>query len=309
MKVVFMGTPDFSVPTLKKLIMVHDVAAVFTQPDKPKGRGQKVQFTPVKELALQFDIPVYQPLKLRGNKESIELLKAICPDAIVVVAFGQILPKEVLDIPKYGCINVHASILPELRGAAPINWSIIRGYKNTGITTMKMDEGLDTGDMLLKKEVEIKEDETAGELHDRLMEYGADLLIETLEGIEKNTIIPQKQDDSKSSYAPMLSKELGHIDWNQDSSCIYNLIRGVIPWPGAYSYYNEKMIKIWKAEKENSGDHGKPGEILEVSSKGIKVACKTDSIVIKEIQEVGGKKMDISSYLNGHDVKKGEFLK
>lgn len=308
MKIIFMGTPDFAVPTLKMLIEKHEVLAVFTQPDRPKGRGQKLQMSPVKETALKYDIPVYQPIKLKGDKESLQVIKDISPDAIVVVAFGQILPKDILDIPKYGCINVHASLLPELRGAAPINWAIIRGYKYTGITTMKMDVGLDTGDMLLKEIVEIGENETSGELHDRLMEVGAKLLIKTLEMIEKNMIIPQKQDDSKSSYAPMLNKELGHIDWNNDSNEVYNLIRGVIPWPGAYFFYDDKMIKIWKAI--NIKDiYDIPGKILDVNQEGIKIACKKGAIVIKELQEIGGKRMDALSYINGHEIVKGKIVK
>lgn len=229
MKVVYMGTPDFAVPTLERLIEKHEVAAVLTQPDKPKGRGQKMQYTPVKEVAVKFNIPVYQPLNLKTDEECISKLKDINPDVIIVVAYGQILSKEILDIPRYGCINVHASLLPELRGAAPINWSIIRGNNKTGITTMKMDVGLDTGDMLLKKEVEIKESETAGELHDKLMEIGAELLIETLQKIETGEISPEAQIHELSSYAPMLDKELGHIDWSLDAGSIHNLIRGVTP--------------------------------------------------------------------------------
>ncbi|QCX32217.1 methionyl-tRNA formyltransferase [Caloramator sp. E03] len=308
MKIIFMGTPDFAVPTLEMLNEKHEVLAVFTQPDRPKGRGQKLQMSPVKETALKYDIPVYQPAKLKGDKESLQIIKDISPDAIVVVAFGQILPKDILDIPKYGCINVHASLLPELRGAAPINWAIIRGYKYTGITTMKMDVGLDTGDMLLKETVEIGENETAGELHDRLMGIGAELLIKTLEMLENNMIVPEKQDDSKSSYAPMLNKELGHIDWNNDSYNVYNLIRGVIPWPGAYFFYDDKMIKIWEAIKiEDICDI--PGKILDVNQEGIKIACKKGAIIIKELQEIGGKRMDVLSYINGHEIEKGKIVK
>jgi methionyl-tRNA formyltransferase len=309
MKVVYMGTPDFAVPTLEKLIKRHEVVAVLTQPDKPKGRGQKMQYTPVKEVALKFNIPVYQPLNLKTDEECIKNLKDINPDVIVVVAYGQILSKEILDIPRYGCINVHASLLPELRGAAPINWSIIRGNNKTGITTMKMDVGLDTGDMLLKKEVEIKENETAGELHDRLMDIGADLLIDTLDEIESGEIKAEAQDHDLSSYAPMLNKELGHIDWSLDSSEVHNLIRGVTPWPCAYSFYNNTIIKIWISEKGIDKDYKKPGEIVDISKEGIRVACGKGSILIKELQEVGGKRMSVSSYLNGHTINKGEIFK
>lgn len=308
MKVVYMGTPDFAVPTLERLIEKHEVAAVLTQPDKPKGRGQKMQYTPVKEVAVKFNIPVYQPLNLKTDEECVEKIKDINPDVIVVVAYGQILSKEILDIPRYGCINVHASLLPELRGAAPINWSIIRGNNKTGITTMKMDVGLDTGDMLLKEEVEIKESETAGELHDKLMEIGAELLIETLEKIEAGQISPKAQIHELSSYAPMLNKELGHIDWSLDAGSIHNLIRGVTPWPCAYSFYNNTIIKIWNAEKGMDKDYNNPGEIVDVSKDGIRVACGKGSILIKELQEVGGKRMSVSSYLNGHTISRGEIL-
>lgn len=308
MKIIFMGTPEFAVPTLNRLIEKHDVAAVFTQPDRPKGRGQKMQFSPVKEVAVRNNIPVLQPIKLKKDTDAINAIKKINPDVIVVIAFGQILPKEVLEIPRLGCINVHASLLPELRGAAPINWAIIRGYEKTGITTMQMNEGLDTGDMLLTSEIKIGENETAEELHDRLMEIGANLLIQTLDEIEKGSIVPQEQEDEKSSYAPMLNKELGHIDWKNDSSTIYNLVRGVTPWPGAYAYYKGNMIKIWGLEKDNAGNYSNPGEIIEVSKDGIKVACGNGSILIRELQEIGSKRMDAATYLNGHNIEKGIIL-
>ncbi|KRQ86925.1 Methionyl-tRNA formyltransferase [Caloramator mitchellensis] len=309
MKIIFMGTPEFAVPTLEKLTEKHEVIAVFTQPDKPKGRGQKMQFTPVKEFAIKKNIKVYQPERLKNNSEVENLIKELNADAIVVVAYGQILPKSILEAPRLGSINVHASLLPKLRGAAPINWAIINGESKTGITTMLMDVGLDTGDMLLKKEVEILENQTAGELHDNLMLIGADLLIETLEGLEKGIIIPEKQDDKFSSYAPMLSKEMGHINWDRNFEEIHNLIRGLIPWPGAYSYYEDQMIKIWKSRKKNNAVCGKPGEIIEITKNGIEVACKEGSIEILELQEVGGKKMDVASYLNGHKLEKGKILK
>ena len=309
MKVIFMGTPEFAVPTLQKLIEHYEVVAVFTQPDKPKGRGQKMQYTPVKEKALNYQIPVFQPEGLKNNKDVENLIKGINPDAIVVVAFGQILPKSILELPKYGCINVHASLLPKLRGAAPINWAIINGEKITGVTTMLMDVGLDTGDILLKKEIEILEDETAGELHDKLMQLGADLLIETLKGLENGEIVPVKQDDNLSSYAPMLNKEMGHINWNRDFKSIHNLIRGLIPWPGAFTFYDEQMIKIWKSKKKRNNICGQPGEIIDVTKEGIEVACNVGSIEIIELQEVGGKRMDVASYLNGHRLEIGKILK
>jgi methionyl-tRNA formyltransferase len=308
MKIVFMGTPDFAVPTLNKLLEHHVVAAVFTQPDRPKGRGQKMQYSPVKEAALEANIPVYQPIKLKCDIDAIDILKDINPDAIVVVAFGQLLPRSVLDIPSLGCINVHASLLPELRGAAPINWAIINGYSKTGVTTMLMNEGLDTGAMLLKSEININDNDTYEEIHDKLMNIGADLLIETLKGIEKGNIDQKKQQDEKSSYAPMLRKELGHIKWDKDSIEIYNLIRGITPWPGAYAFYKGNMIKIWKAENKSQCIYSKPGEIINLSKEGIEVACSTGSILIKELQEFGSKRMDTIAYLNGHNIEKGIIL-
>ncbi|MCX7695565.1 MAG: methionyl-tRNA formyltransferase [Caloramator sp.] len=309
MKVVFMGTPDFAVPTLKKLIEEHDVIAVFTQPDKPKGRGQKVQYSPVKEVAIEHNIPVFQPSKIKKEVEYIDKLKELNPDVCVVVAYGQILPKEVLDIPKYGCINVHASLLPELRGAAPINWSIINGNKVTGITTMMMDVGLDTGDMLLKREVEILDTDTAGSLHDKLMVVGAELLIETLEKIEKGEIKPQKQDDSKATYAPMMDKELGHINWDKNAREVFNLIRGVTPWPSAYFYYDDLMIKVWRCELIEGGKNDVAGKIVDVSKDGVKVTCREGIIVLKEVQKQGSKRMDIATFLNGNNLEVGKLLK
>lgn len=303
-----MGTPDFAVPTLNNLIKEHEVAAVYTQPDKPKGRGQKMQFSPVKEEAIKYNIPVYQPVKLKNDLEAINRIKDINPDVIVVVAFGQLLPREVLNIPQYGCINVHASLLPELRGAAPINWSIIRGNNKTGVTTMLMNEGLDTGDMLLKSEINIDDNDTYEIIHDKLMNIGAELLIQTLGKIESGSLTPEKQQEEKSSYAPMLTKELGHINWNRESTEVYNLIRGIIPWPVAQTFYKDKMIKIWMAENISSGTHSKPGEIINLSRLGIEVACSSGSILIKELQEFGSKRMEAAAYLNGHDIEKGIVL-
>lgn len=309
LNIIFMGTPDFAVPALQELIKKYNIKAVFTQPDKPKGRGQKLQYTPVKEVAISNNIPVYQPLKLRGDEESLNTIKEINPDLIIVIAYGQILPVSILNIPRLGCVNLHASLLPELRGAAPINWSIINGNTKTGNTTMLMANGIDTGDMLLKSEVIIGENETAGELHDRLSQDGIKLLIDTIEGLKNNTIIPEKQKDELSSHAPMLRKELGHINWNNNSSKIHCLIRGVSPWPGAYTFYKDKMIKIYIAEKGNDLKvHESPGIILGVSKSGIEVACSEGSLIIKELQEVGGKRLDVASYLNGHEIKKGDKL-
>ena len=225
-----MGTNEFSVPSLRKLIGKYDVKAVFTQPDRPRGRGGKVSFSPVKKEAVEHNIPVYQPEKIKNDVEMIKLIKELNPDFIIVVAFGQILTKEILNMPKYACINLHASLLPKYRGAAPINWSIIDGERTTGNTTMLMDVGIDTGDMLLKQEVNINDDMTAGDLHDVLMENGADLLIETIEKYSKGQIVPEKQDDNLSSHASMLSKELAKINWNKKSREISCLVRGFNPW-------------------------------------------------------------------------------
>ena len=243
MNIVFMGTPDFAVPALKMLIENYGVKAVFTQPDRPKGRGKKLAFSDVKEVAVEHNIPVYQPVKLKEEPEMIEELKKMKPDFIIVVAFGQILTKEVLDIPKYGCINLHGSLLPMYRGAAPIQWAVINGEKVSGNTTMLMDVGLDTGDMLMKDEVEIPDDMTAGELYDILKERGAGLLKDTIEKMVKGEIVPEKQSD-ETFYAKMLDKNMALIDWNESAEKIHNLIRGLNPWPIAYTNYNDEKMKI-----------------------------------------------------------------
>ncbi|AKN29414.1 methionyl-tRNA formyltransferase [Clostridium carboxidivorans P7] len=308
MNIVFMGTPDFAVPSLKKLIEKFNVTAVFTQPDKPKGRGKKLGMSAVKEVAVQYDIPVYQPEKLRKDIEALESLKNINPDFIVVVAYGQILTKEVLDTPKYGCINLHASLLPKYRGAAPINWAIINGEKESGNTTMFMDIGLDTGDMLLKSHVDITEDMTAGELHDILMEDGSELLVRTLEGIEDKTIKREKQGDSTTAYAAMLNKDMAKIDWNLSNREIKNLIRGLNPWPIAYTQYEGKNMKIYEASILDENSNYNPGYVIDVCNEGIKVACKEGSILLTNIQFPGGKPMKVSEYIRGHKLNKGITL-
>lgn len=309
MRIVFMGTPDFAVPALEKLIDCHQVVGVFTRVDKPKGRGQKLQYTPVKEKALENGIPVFQPKSLRMNSEALNILKELKPDAIVVAAYGMMLPKEILEMPKFGCVNVHASLLPELRGAAPINWAIIRGHSKTGITTMLMSEGLDTGDILLKEETPIGENETAGELFDRLSIIGGGLIIRTLEELEKGRITPLPQEDSESSYAPMLSKELGHINWDMDSRQVHNLIRGVNPWPGAYCFYEGRMLKILKADYAEGPEKGEPGKVLKAQKGMLEIGCRNGKILVKQIQELGGKRMDIRAFLNGHTICEGYYLK
>lgn len=309
MNIVFMGTPEFAVPSLEKLIENYNVTAVFTQPDRPKGRGKKIGTSPVKDSALKNNIPVYQPEKIRNHVESIETIKELNPDFIIVVAFGQILPKEILDIPKYGCINLHASLLPKYRGAAPINWTVINGEKISGNTTMLMDVGLDTGDMLLKSEYPIKNDMTAGELHDILMEDGANLLLETIEKVKDKRIIPQKQDHSKNTYAPMLTKELGKINWNKSNIEINNLIRGLNPWPVAYCDYLNNSMKIYEAEVIDSNKKYDPGFIISVTKQGIEVATGEGSLLIKKIQFPGGKPLSVEEFIRGHELKANIILK
>ena len=272
MKIVFMGTPDFAVPSLEALIEKFGVEAVFTQPDRPRGRGKKMVFSPVKEVAVKHDIKVFQPEKLKDDREAVEYLKELKPDFIIVVAFGQILTKEVLDIPKYGCINLHASLLPMYRGAAPLNWVIINGEKKSGNTTMLMDVGLDTGDMLLKDEVEITDNMTSGELHDILMNRGGELLIKTIEGLADGSIKGEKQ-EGETCYAKMLSKETGKINWNNSAESIHNLIRGLNPRPIAHTTYKDENMKIYESEVLAESSNKEAGTIIEVSKKGMKVSC------------------------------------
>ena len=306
MKIVFMGTPDFAVPSLKELINKYGVEAVFTQPDRPKGRGKKLAFSPVKEEALKHDIKVYQPEKLKNEKEMIEMLKEMNPDFIIVVAFGQILTKEVLEIPKYGCINLHGSILPMYRGAAPINWAIMNGEKVSGNTTMLMDVGLDTGDMLLKDEVEITDNMTAGELYDILKERGGKLLVDTIEGLVNNTITPEKQSD-ETFYAKMLNKEMAKIDWSKSAKDINNMIRGLNPWPVAHTLYDGSTMKIFESEVINKNSKEENGKIISVSKKGIEVSTGDGILLIKKMQFPNSKPLIVEQYINGHEVNK-EFI-
>lgn len=308
MNIVFMGTPDFAVPSLSKLIEKYGVTAVLTQPDKPKGRGKKLAYSAVKEEAVKHEIPVYQPIKLRENAELIQKLKDLKPDFIIVVAFGQILPKEVLDIPKYGCINLHGSLLPMYRGAAPIQWAVIKGEKVSGNTTMLMDVGLDTGDMLLKDEVEITDNMTAGELFDILKVRGADLLLQSIDGIVNGRITPEKQGD-ETFYAKPLDKNIADIDWNKSSIEIHNLVRGLNPWPIAYTNYNDERMKIFETEVLKEDTSKEPGAIIDVSKNGVKVACKEGVLLIKKVQFPNGKPLTIEQYINGHEISKNIILK
>lgn len=308
MKIVFMGTPDFAVPSLETLINKFDVKAVFTQPDRPKGRGKKMAVSAVKECALKYELPIYQPVKLKNDEECIEAIKSIEPDFIVVVAFGQILTKEVLDIPKYGCINLHGSLLPKYRGAAPINFSIINGEKVSGNTTMLMDVGLDTGDMLLKDEVPISDDMTAGELHDALMERGGELLVKTLEGLYEGTLKPIAQNDDESTYASKLDKTIAKIDWTKSSMDIHNQIRGMNPWPVAYTTYKGQRMKIYKSSIVSDSSNKISGTILKVDKSGILVKAGRNSVLVEQIQFPNGKPMKVKDYMNGNTIEEGIIL-
>ena len=308
MKIVFMGTPEFAVPSLERLIDEFEVEAVFTQPDKPKGRGKKVAMSEIKEAALNHGLTVYQPVNLRKDEGLIKVLKDMEPDFIVVVAYGQILSKKVLDIPKYGCINLHASLLPKYRGAAPINWAVIRGEKMSGNTTMLMDVGLDTGDILLKSAVPITESMTAGELHDILKEDGADLLIETLRKFAESKIVRQRQENWDGFYASMLNKEMAAIDWTRSNNEIHNLVRGLNPWPIAYTHYKDSVMKIYSSVVLGSESASKAGTITDVSKEGIRVSCGQGEIVIKKVQFPGGKPLDVSEYIKGHKIDINEVL-
>ncbi len=302
-----MGTPDFAVPSLKALIEKHNVIGVVTQPDKPRGRGKKLMFSPVKEVALKAGIPVFQPENLK-NDESIDEIENLGADIIVVVAYGQILPKRVLDMTRFGCINVHGSLLPKYRGAAPIQRAIIDGETVTGITIMYMAEGLDTGDMIIKREIVIDKDETYGSLHDKMAPIGAEALLEALVLIENGEAKPEKQDDSLSSYAKKIDKSLGEIDWNHNSKEILNIIRGLNPILGAYTLLNGEVFKIWSAEEYSAND-GEAGTIIEIlNKKGFVVKTKDSAVLIKEVQSKGGKKMSCADYMRGHTIEKGMVL-
>lgn len=305
MRVIFMGTPDFAVYSLKALLTKHEVLAVVTQPDKPKGRGKKMVFTPVKEFALEAGLTVYQPERAR-EAEFVSLLESLRPDVIAVTAYGQILPESILNIPPMGCINVHGSLLPKYRGAAPMQWAVIDGERVTGITTMFMAKGMDTGDMLLKTEVEIASSDTFSQVHDKMAFAGADLLLETLDALAAGTArrTPQKNEDA--TYAPMLTKETGHIDWSKKGREIMNLMRGLDPSPGAFAIVEEEPLKLFRAEEshETFGE-GQPGEVVQVTKKTFTVRCGDGALTILELQARGGKRMTTDAYLRGHEIKTG----
>lgn len=307
MNVVFMGTPEFAVPTLEALVKEHNVSAVVTQPDKPKGRGKKMMFSAVKEKALEYGLTVYQPEKVKDS-DFVQVLKELAPDIMVVVAFGQILSEEILNIPKYGCINVHGSLLPEYRGAAPIQWSIIHGREYGGVTTMYMAKGLDSGDMILKAQEKIRDDDTYGSLYDRLSVIGADLLIKTLRLIESGEAPRTPQNEAEATAAPMITREMERINWNDRADNIVNLIKGLNPQPVAHTLLKGEKLKIWFAEKEGKGYTGTPGEIVDVRKKDFVVMTADGAVAVKEVQAQGGKKMTTDAYMRGHAIDKGTIL-
>ncbi len=310
MKIVFMGTPDFAGEVLISLLKSeHEVLGVFTQPDKPKGRGKKMMFPPVKEIALEAKIPVFQPTRIR-DEEVLKTLKEIGPDVIIVAAYGRILPKEILELPPYGCINIHASILPKYRGAAPIHWAIIKGEEETGISIMQMDEGMDTGDILMTEKIKIHEDSDTGELFQRLASLGGKMIIDTLEKLKDNKIVPKKQNETDASYSPILTKEDELLDWNMPAKDIYNKIRGMNPWPGVYTYFRGQRLKIQKSVLvEEEKDTGlETGEIISFSSQGILVSANPGIIGLEIVQPAGKKQLSFNDFINGYKINPGEVL-
>ena len=306
MKIVFMGTPDFAAGALEALIEAgHEITAVVTQPDKAKGRSKELQFPPVKETALAHNIPVLQPIRIK-RPEEIEALKKHEADIYVVAAFGQILSQEILDMPKYGCLNIHASLLPKYRGASPIQSVILDGEEETGITIMQMDAGIDTGDMLLKKSIAIDAEDTYETLHDKLKILGGEAIVEALELLETGALVPEKQDHEKSSHVKMITKEMGNIDFNKSAKEIDCLVRGLNPWPSAFTFYKGKQMKIWKVSVEETITSEEPGTVTEVTKNAIRVACGSGVIVICELQLEGKKRMSAHDFLLGVKVQAGD---
>lgn len=309
MKVVFMGTPDFSVETLTALISAgHEIVGVVTQPDKPKGRGKAMQATPVKEAALAHNLPVYQPVKVR-DEEFVQTLRSLDPDVIVVVAFGQIITKEILELPRYGCINVHASLLPDYRGAAPIQWVVINGEKKSGVTIMRMDEGLDTGDMIAKTVVELDAQETGGSLFEKLSTAGAKLLVDTLVSLRSGTAIYEKQPkESPTPYAAMIRKQMGLVDFTKGADEIERLIRGLNPWPSAYTHLNGKTLKLWQAFVANEQSGMPAGSVVRMDKQGIWVQTGDNLLCITDLQMEGKKRMEAEAFLRGYNIETGTVL-
>lgn len=303
-----MGTPDFAVGTLEEIIRAgHEVVLAVTQPDKPKGRGKAMQFPPVKECALTHDIEVFQPKRIRDDA-NVEYLKKYHADIIIVAAFGQILPKSILDMPRYGCVNVHASLLPKYRGAAPIQWAVINGDAITGVTTMRMDVGLDTGDMIAKREVRVAEDETGGSLFDKLADVGAKLCVETMDMLEKGTATFTPQNNEMSTHTSMITKELGNIDWKKPAVEIERLIRGLNPWPSAYTHLNNKTFKIWKAKVVTEDSDYQPGCIVRADKHDLIVQTGAGQLALLEVQLEGKKRMEADAFLRGNQVEVGTFF-
>jgi methionyl-tRNA formyltransferase len=303
LRIIFLGTPDFAVPTLERCVEAgHEVVAVFTQPDRPKGRGQRDAAPPVKQAALRLGLPVHQPVRAK-HPEVIEQLRAFAPELMVVVGYGQILPQSILDIPPRGIINVHASLLPKYRGAAPIQWAIARGETHTGVTTMRIDAGMDTGDMLLSWQTPIEPEETAAELAPRLATAGADLLVRTLANLD--SIVPEKQNAALATYAPILKREDGKIDWSMTAGEILNRMRGFVPWPGCYGFLRGQRLHVWKAAL--SSEKIAPGE-LQVKDQHLYVGCADDAIEILEVQLEGKKRMPAAAFLNGFPLDRTEVL-
>lgn len=305
-----MGTPDFAVPPLRALVEAgYEVAAVITQPDKPKGRGKTMLPTPVKEEALKHDIPVYQPLRVR-DPEFMRILEEITPDIIVVAAFGQLIPKAILDMPEFGCINIHASLLPKYRGAAPIQQAVIDGEKESGVTIMRMGTGLDTGDMISRTVVPLDKNETGGSLFDKLALSGAELLIKTLPSIFDGTAVYEKQpEESPTPYASMITKQMGLLDFSKSAGELERLVRGMNPWPSAYTFINGKTLKVWKSEAVSSDDRAAaPGTVILADRSGIHVACADGILVLKEVQLEGKKRMDTDAFLRGYKIEKGSMF-
>lgn len=309
-RIVYMGTPDFAVEPLEAIIKAgYEVAAVVTQPDKQKGRGKEVKMTPVKECALRHGIPVFQPVKIK-EPEAVAELEKYQADLFVVAAFGQLLSEEILNMPEYGCINIHASLLPAYRGAAPIQWAVLNGEKESGVTIMQMDKGLDTGDMLLKRSVELSPKETGDSLHDKLMHLGAELIVEALPKLEKGELVPEKQKDELSSYAKKLTKAMGQIDWAKDAVSLERWIRGLNSWPSAYTFFGGKTLKIWEAQvaEENGAQKAEPGQVVSVSREGFTVACGQGALQILSLQLEGKKRVLTREFLLGYQVEPGMIL-
>jgi len=310
MKVVFMGTPDFAVGALEEIIKAgHEVITVVTQPDKPKGRGKEMQVSAVKACALEHGLPVFQPVKIK-TPEAVEQLRSYKADIFVVAAFGQILSKEILDMPKYGCVNIHASLLPKYRGAAPIQWAVIDGEEETGVTIQQMNEGVDTGDILMQEVVKLDAKETGASLFDKLAVCGAELIVKTLTEIEKGSLTPVKQDDSKSTHAKMLSKDMGKLDFSQEAIVLERKIRGLNSWPSAYTYYKGKTLKIWDADvvDTNGAEQALPGghgSVCEVAKDSFDIVTGKGCLRINEVQLEGKKRMKVSAFLLGYPIEKG----